>query len=516
MLGNLDQPLWGWSDPWAIHFLDFWRALDPNVTFILVYDEPGASLISNGHERDGGTAEQVRLRLKAWCEFNAELLRFFNRNTERCLLVHSRVGCLRARPPMEQLCARIEASPAVWVGLHRDQSISPPPGVPEAEEVNASRPTKDPLQKYLVEAILYHFPQAEQIYEELQAVATLPSADDESSTRVDQHWTTSAEQSCKAEDRVFSAWQSMVALKQISKRWEAGQKDLEERLREVEARSREEEGRATRLQHELRRSQEEAKRRVASLEGARTWLEVARRESEAETDRMRAKLEGADMELRRLEAQVLEQRGELESLHSASALAAERRAQVEELQRKLAAQEQIVREAEKKREEKNSSVRHLEEENKVLLEQLHQVQEDLERYYVESQARKGTTLARTESAEQRIVHHGAADRLKGYLSYRLGAIMVQRGRSVAGWAGMPIALFREFRKFRKELPIRRAKKLPPISRYADAAEADRVKRHLSYRLGSTIISHARNPLLWLVLPWALFQQVRSFRRSRQV
>ena len=77
------------------------------------------------------------------------------------------------------------------------------------------------------------------------------------------------------------------------------------------------------------------------------------------------------------------------------------------------------------------------------------------------------------------------------------------------------ALAAEVRAFRQEAAARPAKKLPPIHTYRDAHEAERVKQHLSYRLGSTLLQHGKSPLGWLKLPFALQRQVREFRLQRK-
>ena len=45
-------------------------------------------------------------------------------------------------------------------------------------------------------------------------------------------------------------------------------------------------------------------------------------------------------------------------------------------------------------------------------------------------------------------------------------------------------------------------KLPSLDKYCDAYEAEKVKKHLSYRLGQAMINN-KTPLGWLKLPFAL-------------
>lgn len=157
------------------------------------------------------------------------------------------------------------------------------------------------------------------------------------------------------------------------------------------------------------------------------------------------------------------------------------------------------------------------QENELLLSQLHQAQEELERYYLQSQQLKQSTSrpeAKREQEKPSRRNYCAADRVKQMLSYRLGAIIIGRADSISGWIGMPSALLREARQFEADKQARGETKLPPLSSYADASEAERVKRHLSFRLGSTLLANYKSPLGWIKLPWLMRQQLTEFKRDR--
>lgn len=112
-------------------------------------------------------------------------------------------------------------------------------------------------------------------------------------------------------------------------------------------------------------------------------------------------------------------------------------------------------------------------------------------------------------------YYGAGDRVKQHLTYRLGATMIANSRSIFGWFFMPLALLRESKNFHKEKPQRKALKLPPIKQYQDAEDAKHIEKHLSYRLGRTFISNAHSPLGWVKLPFALRKEVKDFRHNNQ-
>ena len=155
------------------------------------------------------------------------------------------------------------------------------------------------------------------------------------------------------------------------------------------------------------------------------------------------------------------------------------------------------------------------QENELLLNQLHQVQEELARYYLEAKSLKhkvAPAAAPAKPAEP--VYYGAGQRIRQQLSYKLGATMIERSRSVGGWVSMPIELLRVARQHQRELPLRAAQKLPPIHKYRDAHEAERYRNHLSYRLGQTLLQSVRSPIGWARLPMAIRHEVRE-HRNRQ-
>ena len=90
-LANLEQPVWGWSDPNSIHLLEFWRDFDPAFQFVLVYASPEYALAQQlekhvGADPDDGWMEAA---LAGWSAYNDALLRFYLQNRDRALLVNA-------------------------------------------------------------------------------------------------------------------------------------------------------------------------------------------------------------------------------------------------------------------------------------------------------------------------------------------------------------------------------------------------------------------------------------------
>ncbi len=92
--------------------------------------------------------------------------------------------------------------------------------------------------------------------------------------------------------------------------------------------------------------------------------------------------------------------------------------------------------------------------------------------------------------------------------------MVERSSSLSGWLGMPFALVGVVRKYKRELPQREIAIKIPIEKYRDAFEVERIKQHLSYRLGAVLIKHGKNPLRWPTLPFALQKTRKDWLRQK--
>ena len=158
---------------------------------------------------------------------------------------------------------------------------------------------------------------------------------------------------------------------------------------------------------------------------------------------------------------------------------------------------------------KASAAVDLEKENELLLTQLHKVQEELERHYLENSKLKATQKPQPQA------YYGAADRVKQQLSYRLGATMIRQSRSIGGWLNMPFALRAEAKRYTQDQAANKSLQLPPITQYRDAHEAELIKQHLSYRLGACLVANTKTLGGRISLPWSLYAEVMAFRKDRQ-
>ena len=210
--GNLEQKLWGWSDPLAVCLLEFWKSTLPDLLFVLVYNHPRTALsdvwqIAQTKSQIGDLAKNS---LDSWYNYNDALYDFFNRNSERCLLIHEeqiqcegngilddimdRMRLLRARSDMF-VGNNITGFPSPMLGDTKDliykgnwagsQGNSVTEQTPLflsdalSNDFNCSIPTdlteKMSLESYVADSVVLENQSREiQLYENLQSVATTP------------------------------------------------------------------------------------------------------------------------------------------------------------------------------------------------------------------------------------------------------------------------------------------------------------------------------------------------------
>lgn len=524
MLANLQHPLWGWADPHSIQLLEYWKAQDPQVVFVLVYDAPHTALTRLSLEDAAAPAEVLQQRLQTWVAYNSALLQFYLRNPQRCVLVHASEAEPSAQRYVQLINSRIDAPLQLSTPDQEPQLLHPTDSAANEESAVTAAPAApehsivltQPVQNFtnsqqaymLLAQLLETYPQAQTLYEELQAAATLPRNNPQM-----LGWNGDAQSR-------FAAWQEFVQLHQLSRASHAellkkqeqftqAQQALEADFSKIKALLATEQSRKNELQVLLQQSSQKHQESTEENELLLTQLHQVQEELERhylDGQKLKQSLEAAQAQAKQLPTV----QAELKKTQETLKITQDKANELPKVQEKLKEAQAALQAA--KTQKAAAPSQELKEENELLLLQLHQVQEELERYYLENQKLK-IGSAHKPKAEARD-YYGAADRIKRQLSYRLGSVMIEKSRTLGGWLSMPFALQAEAKRFHQEKAARKGGKLPPIAHYRDAHEAERVKQHLSYRLGSTLVQRSGSLGGWLSMPCALRAQVKEFQKSR--
>ena len=159
-LGNLDAPDWGWADAGTVWLLDFWSQFDPRIRFVLVYAPP-EHVVAEMLRQGALSSEDIAPAMASWAAYHVELLRFFHRHPDRCILVD-----FTAASSMQR---RLVTKVADGFGLHLDASRV-------AQDTDG--PSMSVLEVLLVRGLLPRDTEAGVIYAEMEAAAGLSSDSD--------------------------------------------------------------------------------------------------------------------------------------------------------------------------------------------------------------------------------------------------------------------------------------------------------------------------------------------------
>ena len=447
-LGNIDKDFWFFEDSNAVNLLDYWKSLDEQLGFVLVYNNPKSMLMNFINLKEKISPKKLDKLLNGWMEYNTTLLNFFYKNQDKSFLVNSNQLKKNNIESIEELTKKIGFE------VDAEQITQALCSVEVQKEISKE---KSSLVEFLGEALLYEYPAVASLYEEMQSVANIFDRDHNTYKKVD----------------IKDAFCEVVKLEKQQEKFELDsiafnveQEKLLQSLKTKEMQEREKREENELLLTQLHQVQEELEK---------YYLENS----------------SVKKELTEKEKALKEQKQSLET--KLSGLQKSSKEEQEKLRQSLKIKE--MQEREKR------------EENELLLTQLHQVQEELEKYYLQNKA-----LKEKEAEKKR--YYGAAQRVKEQLSYRLGATMIEKSKSFSGVIGLPFTLVGVVSQYKKDLKEKKKKKLPPIERYADAYDAQRVKEHLSYMLGETMIKTMKNPFGIFVLPFQLRATYKTFKDKK--
>lgn len=556
MLANMEQPLWGWADAQAVYLLDYWKSQDPQTVFVLVFDEPQSVFTRQALEHADASPQEQEARINGWVAYNSALLNFHLRHPERSLLVHAAQVQTSAHSYLQQVSLHVNAQLRLpreelqsEVKCH-DQDLShgeillgPDTGGEQKQAMDGNA-----LAQWLAQQLLEEYPQASELYEQLQAAASLPQR---SQAQAGRELLASSAQA----HRRYQAWSTFVA-QQVAMQAHAQRtlllaKELEEQSLQVQQRERQIEQLNQTGAKALQRAQEQERllaAKAAELQSTgqenqlllkqlhkvqeeleSRYLQARQQEKAlAELPKVKADLKAAQekntalqavgREKQTLQEQLLKVQQQLADSKAQAQQAEKTQAEMPRVRAELKAAQDKALQLQRSEEQLKKQLQtqgamasnaDLEKENELLLTQLQKVQRELERHYLENSKLKATQPPKPQA------YYGAADRVKKQLSYRLGSTMIRQSRSIGGWLNMPFALSAEAKRFKQDQAAGKDQQLPPIAQYQDAHEAELIKQHLSYRLGSRLLSNTSTLGGRISLPWSLYAEVKAFRKERR-
>jgi hypothetical protein len=394
-LANWEQPLWGWSDARSTWLLDFWLQFDPQVRFVLVHTPAADALVAAALQPHGAEFDANQV-LDAWCAHQAHMLQFGLRHRDRCvwfphvqtpdIVTQNTPASIEASDVALQVLAEeaaeapqgaeIAASPATVasVALQWDVPIKLP--LLRPVKPKPVGPTLTLLQSLAAQAVQQH-PQSRALQEEVWA--SLPTLDVAPAAP--------AVLPGKQQAAQLLSQVRQVVVVQVSdlRRQLSEQVQAKEALQATAAQAKnQDKALASSLQQQLHREQQ-AKQALQADIAQKT---KAHADTEQEAELLLLQLHQVQEELEKTLPEAAELRQQLQTATQAKnqdkALASSLQQQLQqEQQAKQALQADIA--------QKTKAHAGAEQEAELLLLQLHQVQEELEHYFLQHQQAQQTS-----------------------------------------------------------------------------------------------------------------------------
>lgn len=155
-LANWEQPVWGWADSRSTWLLEFWRDFDPSTRFVLLHTPAYDVLCRAMADTDQASLDSQAL-LDTWCAYQTELLRFYHRNRTRSVLLHA-----------HQVS---QAGTQFVQGINRAFGTA----LAAATQLPPANQGVDPLLHLMVQNLLQNHPEVRALEDEIRA--TLPEGE---------------------------------------------------------------------------------------------------------------------------------------------------------------------------------------------------------------------------------------------------------------------------------------------------------------------------------------------------
>lgn len=155
---NSLSQIWGWKEPRTTLFLDFWAELLPEAKFILIYRYPWEVIDSLYRRGDHIFQSQPDMAIKIWLHYNQKILNCYHRFPDRCHLAGMNNIIGATDKYIESVNQKLQTN-LIYSGAN----IYEPPLLQQLS-LDSDRPS----------VVAHYFPEAIQMYQELEARAWQP------------------------------------------------------------------------------------------------------------------------------------------------------------------------------------------------------------------------------------------------------------------------------------------------------------------------------------------------------
>ncbi len=372
LISNSDHSEWGWADAGTVRLLDFWKEIEPEICFVLIYSSPEFA-VAKALRNQPSTQETIQNIIAGWEACNNELLRFYHRHTDQCMLVN---------------ISSITHVPELFIGqvadlFDLDLKFLNVENQGETHELTA-------MPALLASTLIEDYQDARALYCELESSANISenasgikSAEKQLAWQeytsllsdLDQTLAERDEQASLAEDRQSTLVQFTAQLEDV--RCSLNSKQSETNARQTQANELQQVNELLLLQ--WYQVQEELEHYILKYNELNDSVKLELDEAGLQIKGLNVQLETSDVEKVTL----------LESMDQLAKLAEDRQLTLEQLTAKFEVLRGALISKQSEIDALQAQATELQQENELLLFQLHQVQEELEQYFLQYQKLKG-------------------------------------------------------------------------------------------------------------------------------
>ncbi len=485
LLSNLDTENWGWAHEKNLLALDYWQQLEPDVRFILVFDHPNELLLKLYDTNL--TTYVIDEAMNEWVDYHTKLLSILEDYNDKTILIEGvcaldNIGNLGEKIRVISNNLRLKSA---WQVPH-----DTPSQVMDGSDIALEQ--DNVIARHINNEILKKYPEVIKLFNALLNKAAIKSSEPIYKTKTAELHSLVTALSHLQEYN--NNEQYLVENKNLIQELEKVKQEYSQEVQNSKFKYQELKHENNKVLTQLHQVQEELERK---------FIESEKIEQRSELNKqLPNKLEGLSTAKEEAKNRIID--GQIIDNQYKPTLD-EKPNEIKQL---------------KKTNEENDLFKKLKRENEMLLNQLHYTQEELEKYVIKSQSSNSrdpviAPLQRNISnqlSSKVPVYYGAADRVKNDLPYRLGSKIV-KAKKLKEIATLPLALAKEYRDFQK--PEKELIYLPDLEEYEDKIEADKVKGHLSYQLGSTLLESSKSPRATLTLPLNIGKKLIQFRKEQK-
>lgn len=455
LVGNVENDFWGWADTQILPLLRYWHGMDLGFKYVLIYSHP--QMILRKLMRAGVFGKkEVNDGLVNWYIYNKKMLDFYNDFSDECVLVEEGQVFASTNQYLKQLKCHID-----------DLSIDNN----DVVTTQAQYSGQDEIGEFLEKKMLLQYRNVMDLYDLLQKNAHLPGLQKEE------------------EFEEFKMWESYSQFKKT---------EIELNLLRSEIGALKESGLSERvtLESVKNKSKEEVRVLTQQLSILQTHLINQVNDVANIKEQNKKMISESGEKIVALQVEVEHIRDEKSKLQS------EHERRIKQLK-----DENVILKKDLENKGQSSS------EYELVLSQLYKTQEELQKSLSQNDMLKNQLdhNVKFKSEKQMRQLNGAVERVKRDLPYQLGLRVVDSSKSIKGLVRLPTILIKDLPQLKKVAS--EMEKLPSLELYADYNEAERVKRHLSYRVGNALVLGMKSPSSMIKLPWVLGVEFLSYKKQ---